>query len=218
MDSPLTGEITLANHEIIPFNSMDFSVKKNITDSFGEEIAVHIDNETKLSNVYLNLNWDGVPLKSTEEEKSNGLKLKIRWFDINGNLIDPSIIKQGEVFKAKIQVEKTINRTLENIALVQILPSGWEIENERINPDNIPTKKPKNKFRTKTANVDYTDIRDDRIMWFFNMIRNEEVIEVEVKLRAVTIGEFELPPTLCEVMYDNKYQCIKAGRKVSVVK
>ena len=218
MDSPLVGEITLANQEIIPFNSKEFSVKKNITDSFGEEIGVHIDSETKLSNVYLNLNWDGVPLKPTEEEKSNGLKLKISWFDINGNSIDPSIIKQGEVFKAKIQVEKTINRTLENIALVQILPSGWEIENERINPDNIQTEKPKNKFRTKTANVDYTDIRDDRIMWFFNMIRNEDVIEVEVKLRAVTIGEFELPPTLCEVMYDNKYQCIKAGRKVSVVK
>ena len=217
-NSPLKGKIILADNEIIPFDSHDFSVMKIIKNSFGKNITIEVDKSTELSNLYLTLNWDGIPLNPTVNDFSNGLNLQTTWLDPDGNLIDPIQIKQGQVFKAKIRIEKSLNRTLNNIALVQILPSGWEVENERINPDEFSNDFTRNEPNYKTGKVDYLDIRDDRVMWFFDLRKNQKQITLEITLRAVTVGEFQLPPTLCEVMYDNKFKCLKSGYKVNVLK
>jgi uncharacterized protein YfaS (alpha-2-macroglobulin family) len=38
-----------------------------------------------------------------------------------------------------------------------------------------------------------------------------------VKLTAVTAGEFILPPTLFEAMYNDKYKAVKKGKFVRVL-
>ena len=106
---------------------------------------------------------------------------------------------------------KNINR-VENIALTQILPSGWEIENLRLTNTNTPNwinEKP------NKTNVSYTDIRDDRVMWFFDHTREKEY-RFYVKINAVSKGEFDFPGTNLEAMYDNNYRAYKKGYRVKV--
>ena len=43
-------------------------------------------------------------------------------------------------------------------------------------------------------------------------------IDFFVKLNAVTPGEYILPSTLCEAMYDNNYKSTVKGKKVRVIK
>jgi hypothetical protein len=97
------------------------------------------------------------------------------------------------------------------MALVQILPSGWEIENLRLTGEELP------EFLQNANEAEYTDIRDDRVMWFFDMESSRQSYRFAVKLNAVSVGRFDLPPSLCEAMYDNSFVAVKAGRQVRVV-
>lgn len=64
---------------------------------------------------------------------------------------------------------------------------------------------------------EYVDIRDDRIMWFFDRYQYDPGYDFIVKLNAVTVGQFYLPPTLLEAMYNNDYKVTTSGRAVEVV-
>ncbi|HEX9934942.1 MAG TPA: hypothetical protein VGB38_07060, partial [bacterium] len=90
---------------------------------------------------------------------------------------------------------------------------GWEIENTRLSGEDMPGWASEDAFNR----FDYMDIRDDRIMWFFDFDPYaNKAVDFVVKLNAVTAGQFVLPPTLCEAMYDANYQARKGGGKVIV--
>ena len=97
----------------------------------------------------------------------------------------------------------------DNIALTQNLPSGWEIENTRLNNDALPQA-----VVSANNGVSYTDIRDDKIMWFFNVGESQAVY---VKINAVTPGEYTLPAAYAEAMYDGSYKASTESFKVKVV-
>jgi len=100
------------------------------------------------------------------------------------------------------------------MAVVQNLPSGWEIENIRLMGESYP-----HWSRNYRLNYEeYTDIRDDKIMWFFDFNSYNSSVDFMFKVNAVTLGEFYLPPTLAEAMYNNAYSATKAGQKVKVIK
>ncbi len=65
----------------------------------------------------------------------------------------------------------------------------------------------------------YNDIRDDRIMWFFNLSASQYSrcqMQFAFKVNTVTKGKFYLPPTRAHAMYDNGYRAVIKGREVSV--
>ncbi len=213
-DKPITGKITESNGQTCKVNSKDIVTNIDINQSFGDKVT--FKSTSSIKELFVTLNWSGIPLKSEAGDKFDGIKLKNEWKDKNGNIISPQNLKQGDIFTQYITVTNLSNLNLKNVALVQLLPSGWEIENERINPDKLDKKERISKRNKKiSTNIDYTDIRDDRKMWFFNLRKNKSVT-VQVKLRAVTAGEFFMPATYCEVMYDNRYQARKAGMEVKV--
>ena len=96
---------------------------------------------------------------------------------------------------------------IKNLALTQILPSGWEIINDRLSGSN-----------SYNYNADFVDIRDDRIMWFFDYSNTEKdnLKVYKVRIRAVTAGEFEMPPTSLEAMYLPDYTVILPGIKSEI--
>ena len=78
-------------------------------------------------------------------------------------IIDVSRVHQGETFYIIFRVGQEGYETIDEVALMQILPSGWEIENLRLSGGELPEW-------ADLLNLgfeDYVDIRDDRIMWFF---------------------------------------------------
>ena len=101
---------------------------------------------------------------------------------------------------------------IREIALTQLLPSGWEIENTRLSGAPMPRW---------TSNLGlgreaYFDMRDDRATYFFNIAPASNTQNFVVKLNAVTVGTFTLPPTLVEAMYNNKIKAVVPGRTVVV--
>ena len=110
---------------------------------------------------------------------------------------------KGSDFSAVIKVKNIGFTEIDNLALTQIFPSGWEIINERL-------------FGGQTGSqFSYRDIRDDRIHTYFSLKMNEEK-EFKVKLNATYSGSYFLPPVQCEAMYNNTVSANTSGMKVNV--
>ncbi|MCP5103349.1 MAG: alpha-2-macroglobulin family protein, partial [bacterium] len=216
-DKPvMSGYIKLPGNKKIPFHTEELKFSQVIDTGFGEEVEVYFDNKTGLERGFVTMEWNGVPLDSNIETVSKNLKLDVEWLDDNGMSIDPARVKQGKTFWGhfKVGISSYSRDNLEELALVQVLPSGWEIENIRLLKEAVPEWMKKWNLNRE----EYLDIRDDRVMWFFDLRGYNTTYDFVVKLTAVTAGEFVLPPTLFEAMYDNKYKAILKGKPVTVFK
>jgi uncharacterized protein YfaS (alpha-2-macroglobulin family) len=217
----LKGSVMLANGNKVPFNT-DKTFTYRIEDGFGMPIRVTLDDASGVSKAFTTLAWDGVPFESETKDEQNNLALNVTWYNEEGEKIDVHSLKQGSTFWGYFQVENISDLDrVDEIALVQILPSGWEIENTRLSGESMPTWSEGMMLNYE----DYVDVRDDRIMWFFDLYRERynhsskhNKLEFLVKLNAVTLGEYDLAPTLVEAMYNGSFKATKAGYNVNVIR
>jgi len=92
-----------------------------------------------------------------------------------------------------------IRGELKELALTQIFPAGWEIQNTRFEgTENV-----------SGSTFDYQDIRDDRVITYFSLKPNERR-SFTIRLTATYSGRYYMPGPHCEAMYDN---AISAGEK-----
>lgn len=170
------------------------------------------------SNVYVNYYLEGSPVNSTVEEYSDILNINRVFYNNNGAVINPTVMNTGDSFWMEVIIGSDVkNVSVENVAVNQILPSGWEIENLRINSTPYP-KWVQEKINKQGYHSTYEDIRDDRIMWFFNFYagNNFRTHSFFVKINVTTKGTFDFPGTKVEAMYDDNYKAYLKGFKVEV--
>ena len=83
-----------------------------------------------------------------------------------------------------------------NVAIVDRIPAGFEIENARLGRGEEVSWINKETL----YQPEYLDIRDDRIQFFGNV--GGENKEFYYTVRAVTSGQYIAPPALIEQMYE----------------
>jgi uncharacterized protein YfaS (alpha-2-macroglobulin family) len=82
------------------------------------------------------------------------------------------------------------------VVINDLLPSGLEIENPRLKTSARLSWIPQ-----EAAAIDYQDIRDDRLLIFANLYPGRE-IKYYYSVRAISAGEFKVPPVSGECMYN----------------
>jgi uncharacterized protein YfaS (alpha-2-macroglobulin family) len=178
--------------------------------SFGsQEVSVNALNGT----IFAELQTRGLPLEDNIRTEYKGLALERTLFNQSGERITASQIKQGEAFWLVLGTRSLAASRLENLALSSILPSGFEISNERLNEYDRPGWL--NNMRPSLSKPDYMDIRDDRINWFFSLYPNETKI-FAVQIHPSYAGEFRWPGLVFEAMYNPDYFARIAGERVGV--
>jgi uncharacterized protein YfaS (alpha-2-macroglobulin family) len=131
-------------------------------------------------------------------------------------------VKQGTDLVVDMELRNTTRVDIRNIALTQIVPSGWEIANERLAGDDgkgerDPARNGYMDYRNqRNARVDYVDIRDDRVLQYFNLDAGS-TIRFRTRVNAAYRGRFYLPGVLAEAMYDATRHASSAGRWTEVV-
>ena len=172
-------------------------------------------------NSFINYYWEGIPENYQGENISQTIKLARNYYDEQGNLIsekDILSIESGKGFWLEVKMlpadEIKGYVHIDNIALTQVLPSGWEIENIRAVNGEYPQWVEE---RTANTYVEYEDIRDDRVMWFFDFNNyNAGGNSFFVKVNAVTKGKFDFPGTTAEAMYNNNCRAYLKGFRAEV--
>ncbi len=210
--APLTGHIRLPGGRTVPFSIDGLGHQLEISGGFGEEVYVHLDADNVAEHAYAALDWEGVPLQDAGGEQEENIRLEVVWLDEDGRSIDPGSLARGTTFWGHIRVESAIEAGIEEVALTQLVPAGWEIENTRLSSEVRPDWMKGWRLNAE----EYMDIRDDRIDWFFDLPRHGRPLDFAVKLNAVTQGTFILPPTQVEAMYNRDYRARKAGGTVVV--
>ncbi len=175
--------------------------------------------KTETGNISLTNNGKGIlyvdivsklkPVKDTLPEIANNLRINISYSDLKGNAVDIQNLQQSTDFVAEVKVTNISPVSdYTDLALTHIIPSGWEIFNERmIGEGNSGT----------SSSFTYQDIRDDRVLTYFDLPRNHSTT-IKIRLQATYTGYFVLPAVQCEAMYDTSaFAKTKAGR-VRVVK
>ena len=151
-------------------------------------------------------------LNDTLPAISDNLRMDIRYANLNGTPLSVNDIIQGTDFMAITSISN-ISGTSDytNLALTHIIPSGWEIYNERMVAPETENAAADGSGQS-VSKYSYQDIRDDRVLTYFNLRRGETKV-FTVRLQATYAGNFILPAVQCEAMYDVNVQArSKAGR------
>jgi len=173
-----------------------------------QPMALQIEN-TGQGGLYVNFTATGIPARGDEDSAENNLKLAVSYNSTDGNPIDPTRLEQGQEFVATVTISNPgLRGQYKNLALSQLFPSGWEINNlrmegsgERLTGD-LPT---------------YQDIRDDRVYTYFDLNANQQK-SFRILLTATYAGYYYLPAVSCEAMYDRSVYARQSGRTIEVVK
>ncbi|MFT3993431.1 MAG: MG2 domain-containing protein [Dysgonomonas sp.] len=169
-----------------------------------EKINVTFKNKGQ-GELFVRLLGRTQPLVDHTPPQQNGVNLYIKYVDENGKDIDVTSLRQGTEFYASVIVQNISGQYLTDMALSQVFASGWEIFNDRLfnSADNT------------TKSYNYQDIRDDRVLTYFN-ISSGYSMAFRVKLQAAYCGRFYLPATTCEAMYSPEEQSRTSGKWVEV--
>lgn len=165
-------------------------------------------SKVKLANtgqtlLFVRLITSSVPLQTDTIALKSNLALDIKYVDYDGKVLNPEKLKQGQEFKALINVKNgTMKGTQYDMALSVMMPVGWEIENTRLTGGSY--------------GYDYQDFRDDRVYTYFDIGSGQEK-SFELRLTATYVGHFFKPTIKAENMYDNTVAATVPGGWVKVI-
>ncbi len=170
--------------------------------------TVNITNNGK-GILYVRLINRGKPAVGVEKEEQENIVSQVVYKSDKNEVLDVSKLKQGTNFIMEVTIKNTGTLgDVENLALLNYIPSGWEIHNARMDG---------NEAALQSAVYDYQDIRDDKIMTYFNLKANQSKT-FKFGLNASYCGTFYLPGINAEAMYDNSVFSRKKGMWIKVVK
>lgn len=171
------------------------------------EGSIELKNLSK-GSVYASLQMRRpVSFSETVPARNSNISLNVQYTDMAGNSIDPARLSQGQDFVMNIIVASSSIAAVahEGLALTAMVPSGWEIFNERLY----------NAAAETDEGCSYKDIRDDRVIWYFDLPASGRRI-FRMRLQAAYAGEFVLPSVSCEAMYDPETYANTASGKTVV--
>ena len=205
--------------------SADYSgtvkIGRELVSEFDDEEPIHIKNVAlwdKKINVsvqgegtaYYYWSAEGVPSSGKVEEKDKGIKVRRSLFTREGQPLDIDKIKQGDIVIVDISIETAV--AYKNVVVEDLLPGCFEIENPR-----IATRESVGWLKKDAFEPDHIDIRDDRFLMFTDLPK-VGLLRYRYVVRAVTKGDFTLPPISASCMYDPSILSVNGAGKIRVGK
>ena len=167
--------------------------------------AITVKNKQD-NKVFVTVTQKGKLPVGEELASSRALAVSTQFIDGADKPMDISSLRQGSSFTAKITLTNTTANRINNLALSQIFPSGWEIVNTSFT--NLGT--------TTSGEANYIDIRDDRVNFFLDLEAKASQT-FTVKLNASYLGTYYLPGAQAGAMYDDNYFARNKGQWIKVI-
>lgn len=150
----------------------------------------------------------GISSTGTFTAEDKFIKVRRQVFDRYGKPLSGNVYRQGDLLIVQVVLEKAFSGPLDNIAVTDLLPAGFEIENARIK--DLPGM---DWVKDATEPL-HRDVRDDRIHFYTNLSGNRQVFYYSV--RAVTPGTYLQGPVSADAMYDASYHSYWGAGKVRI--
>jgi uncharacterized protein YfaS (alpha-2-macroglobulin family) len=182
-----SGTVKLADRRVAAFDHS--SAVSHTFEKVSEPVVVSSDGN---GTVYIVVLSEGLATKGLVEPFDQGLRVRRNWIDRHGQPIDPHKLCVGDLVRVKTTIN-TPGPAIHNIALVDALPGGMEVENPRLATSA-------NSYYPESEIPDHVEFLDDRVVLFCSADKTEKTFEYA--LRVTTAGEFSLPPIQASCMYE----------------
>lgn len=185
----------LANNEkkLLPLSDNTYE-KVNI-DLLAKKII--FNNPTKQIYFY-QLTQSGFDKNTLTTPEKNHLEIDREYRDLQGKVITETSL--GNEIEVDIQVRSIDDRSIENVAIVDLLPGGFEVVNDSV----------------KSVNMDYAEPREDRVIFFGSV--TPDVKEIVYRIKATNTGKYIAPPIFASSMYDPSVNAHNVAGKIDVIK
>lgn len=174
-------------------------------------LTVEMDQPYETGSAFWSVTVRGVPTRDAFQPRSAGLEIERRFRDREGNAVELSNVRQGDLLVLETRV-RSVSGPVQNVAVENLLPSGLEVENPRLETtETLPW------ISEPGVAPAYLDLRDDRILIFLDLPADTWQM-TRALVRAVTPGTFRVPPAHVEAMYDPRLHATgPAGEMVVLV-
>jgi uncharacterized protein YfaS (alpha-2-macroglobulin family) len=134
---------------------------------------------------------------------SDGLEVYRELLDKSGKPVTNTQL--GEVIAVRLRVRSLRSESITNVAVVDLLPGGFEIVGSSLSPGISSIK-----------GVDYVEVREDRAVFFATVPK--DALEITYQIKSCNRGSFVVPPVFAESMYDRNLKARGVSGKISVTK
>jgi len=178
------------------------------------QLPLSINNKTVTittkgnGTLYYYYELSGIKLTPVIADEDSHLKVRRRFLDRNGNAINGNSFNQNDLVVVEITAQSETNTNVENVAITDLLPACFEIENSRLVAERDMA------FMKNRSTPEYTDIRDDRISFFTAL--NGTAKTFYYTIRAVSKGTFVIGAISADAMYNGAYHSYSGSGKVTV--
>ncbi len=177
-------------------------------DPFGKTVALAMNGQGR---VYYSLVTEGIRSDGAVHMEDRNLQVRREFLDRYGNLMNIGSVRQNELIVVRVTLNSSVD-LLENVAVSDLLPAGFEVENPRL------TEMTSYPFIKNASRPEYMDIRDDRINFYTSFRGGKRQQVFYYAVRAVTQGTFRYAPIVAEAMYDGAYYSASGQATIRVVR
>lgn len=192
--------------------------------SFSFDEAAMAEGNVVLRNnlqrsVPLRVATSGVP-KAVAEARENGFIVMREFFNRDGTPADLETLSQNDRLVVVVTVRQMVSQT-DKLLLVDPLPAGFEIDN----PSLLRSANSGLNWLPNSTSAEHVAFMDDRFVVGFDgktfkempVTDGSNVWTFAYQVRAISPGEFTLPPTHVEDMYWPQIHGTTAGTSISVL-
>lgn len=202
-------------------------------------VAVELEKVNGAHAYYL-MSESGFDRNVPDTELKQGIEVVSEYQDLDGKpLASPAQVKVGEEFLVQLRVRAMERNSVEQIALIALLPGGVEpvvqraavvdpaqsneetsyegesSEAESTETSNTQWQSPAGDYSRSTWYPEFVDVRDDRLVLYGTISRDAQTFVFRV--RAINAGKFQGPPPYAEAMYEPTLQARGKGSKLEIV-
>lgn len=140
------------------------------------------------------------------KDRDNSLKVRRSYYTPEGQKYLQPLYRQGELVICKLEL--TSSKDVDNVAVMDLIPAGFEIENMRLSRGSFAWVK-------GLSSSQHLDARDDRAIYYTSLTAHRKQTFTYL-CRVVNQGTFLLPPLGAEAMYDPGINSYVSGDTVRV--
>ena len=200
--SDISAQISIDGKTVGTYNNKDMQLPVNINNK-----SVTITSKGN-GTLYYYYEISGIKLTPNIADDDSHLKVRRRFLDRNGNTISGNTFNQNDLVVIEITAQSETNTDIQNVAITDLLPACFEIENSRLVAEREMG------FMKNRSTPEYTDIRDDRISFFTALSGTAKTFYYTV--RVVSKGTFVIGAVSADAMYNGEYHSYSGSGKVSV--
>ncbi|MYL83196.1 alpha-2-macroglobulin family protein [Desulfovibrio aerotolerans] len=190
---PFSGQLFAGSGLLSDFSSAKVLSLRRLADT--GDLRLSVTQGFEPGSCFYSVRTRGIPAPAAYAPHAAGLEIARTYLTRNGEPLLANTVPQGALVVVKFAVRAT-SGPVANVVLENLLPAGLEVENPRLDStERLPWMGEDDKSRSNAL-----DLRDDRILMFTDLPDTGWQVHYAL-LRAVTPGEFRLPPAQAEAMY-----------------